>query len=64
MSLNLGLSAIPSFLHSGFASLAGKLQKWYCVKLVTPQHVALISLCPISDDGHLIKILSAKTVHH
>lgn len=49
--------------YSGYASLAGISQKWYCV-LDTSYQVAHISICPMVHFGHLIKVMSAKLLHY
>lgn len=60
MSLPLGLPSIFSFLDSDCASLVGKLQKWCRVRFMASHQMALISVCPVTVDGHLIKVWSAK----
>jgi len=64
MFLNLGLSSIFSFIDSGCASLGGKSQKWCYVCLIASHQMALISVCPIPDDGHLFKVVFAKLLRH
>lgn len=45
-------------------SLAGNYRSDAVVVTVASPQVALIFVCATTDDGHLIKVLSAKLLHH
>lgn len=62
MSLNLALSHIFSWLDSGDAVLAGKLQKRCCV-LLRAHEEARDVFCPSTGDGnfyHLVKVVACQ----